>query len=259
MEDLDLCYRSAAAGWVTWYEPSVAATHVKGGHERPAPRPPAEPRLPLRDGPLLPAPLRARAGRGVQRRGLRRRSARSSPARPDPERVQPTGARPSRRGVSAEALDRCLSTLARPAPVAQWIEQRFPKPRAQVRFLSGALAALMSVTVQSWRTLRAAGGAPAARELPEVGVAPEGGGARVARRARRAGRRRRRRRVSGRRSGSTRRGSRPMRWSTRSSGGRSGRRGTSSSWTASRASTGFTRCWRARRWQPSARARDWWC
>src|SRR3982751_3213749 len=24
------------------------------------------------------------------------------------------------------------------APVAQWIEQRFPKPRAQVRFLSGA-------------------------------------------------------------------------------------------------------------------------
>jgi GT2 family glycosyltransferase len=31
MEDLDLCYRAAAAGWVTWYEPSVAATHVKGG------------------------------------------------------------------------------------------------------------------------------------------------------------------------------------------------------------------------------------
>jgi hypothetical protein len=25
------------------------------------------------------------------------------------------------------------------APVAQWIEQRFPKPRAQVRFLPGAL------------------------------------------------------------------------------------------------------------------------
>src|SRR5262245_7683953 len=25
-----------------------------------------------------------------------------------------------------------------PAPVAQWIEQRFPKPRAQVRFLPGA-------------------------------------------------------------------------------------------------------------------------
>jgi GT2 family glycosyltransferase len=31
MEDLDLCYRAAEAGWVTWYEPSVAATHVKGG------------------------------------------------------------------------------------------------------------------------------------------------------------------------------------------------------------------------------------
>jgi hypothetical protein len=31
MEDLDLCYRAAEAGWVTWYEPSVTATHVKGG------------------------------------------------------------------------------------------------------------------------------------------------------------------------------------------------------------------------------------
>jgi N-acetylglucosaminyl-diphospho-decaprenol L-rhamnosyltransferase len=31
MEDLDLCYRAAGAGWVTWYEPSVTVTHVKGG------------------------------------------------------------------------------------------------------------------------------------------------------------------------------------------------------------------------------------
>jgi GT2 family glycosyltransferase len=31
MEDLDLCYRFAQAGWVTWSEPSVAVTHVKGG------------------------------------------------------------------------------------------------------------------------------------------------------------------------------------------------------------------------------------
>jgi len=31
MEDLDLCYRFAEAGWVTWYEPSVVVTHVKGG------------------------------------------------------------------------------------------------------------------------------------------------------------------------------------------------------------------------------------
>jgi GT2 family glycosyltransferase len=31
MEDLDLCYRLARASWVTWYEPSVEATHVKGG------------------------------------------------------------------------------------------------------------------------------------------------------------------------------------------------------------------------------------
>jgi GT2 family glycosyltransferase len=39
MEDLDLCWRFARAGWVTWYEPSVVATHVKGGtsgrHRRP--------------------------------------------------------------------------------------------------------------------------------------------------------------------------------------------------------------------------------
>jgi N-acetylglucosaminyl-diphospho-decaprenol L-rhamnosyltransferase len=31
MEDLDLCYRFATAGWVTWYEPSVVVTHLKGG------------------------------------------------------------------------------------------------------------------------------------------------------------------------------------------------------------------------------------
>jgi len=31
MEDLDLCYRFATAGWITWYEPSVVVTHVKGG------------------------------------------------------------------------------------------------------------------------------------------------------------------------------------------------------------------------------------
>jgi hypothetical protein len=31
MEDVDLCYRFAQAGWTVWYEPSVAVTHVKGG------------------------------------------------------------------------------------------------------------------------------------------------------------------------------------------------------------------------------------
>jgi hypothetical protein len=31
MEDLDLCYRAARAGWTTWYEPSVAAVHIKAG------------------------------------------------------------------------------------------------------------------------------------------------------------------------------------------------------------------------------------
>jgi N-acetylglucosaminyl-diphospho-decaprenol L-rhamnosyltransferase len=31
MEDLDLCYRSAQSGWLTWYEPSVTVVHVKAG------------------------------------------------------------------------------------------------------------------------------------------------------------------------------------------------------------------------------------
>jgi N-acetylglucosaminyl-diphospho-decaprenol L-rhamnosyltransferase len=31
MEDLDLCYRFAEAGWVVWYEPSVTVVHVKAG------------------------------------------------------------------------------------------------------------------------------------------------------------------------------------------------------------------------------------
>jgi N-acetylglucosaminyl-diphospho-decaprenol L-rhamnosyltransferase len=31
MEDLDLCYRLAQAGWVTWYEPSVTIIHTKAG------------------------------------------------------------------------------------------------------------------------------------------------------------------------------------------------------------------------------------
>jgi GT2 family glycosyltransferase len=30
MEDLDLCYRFAEAGWTTWYEPGVTVLHVKG-------------------------------------------------------------------------------------------------------------------------------------------------------------------------------------------------------------------------------------
>src|SRR4051795_93431 len=35
MEDLDLCYRFAQAGWKTWYEASVSAEHVKGGTSGP--------------------------------------------------------------------------------------------------------------------------------------------------------------------------------------------------------------------------------
>ena len=31
MEDLDLCYRYAEAGWTTWFEPSVTVVHTKAG------------------------------------------------------------------------------------------------------------------------------------------------------------------------------------------------------------------------------------
>jgi GT2 family glycosyltransferase len=31
MEDLDLCWRFAQAGWTTWFEPAVAVKHVKAG------------------------------------------------------------------------------------------------------------------------------------------------------------------------------------------------------------------------------------
>ena len=36
MEDLDLCYRFAQAGWVTWYEPTATVIHVKAGTSGPA-------------------------------------------------------------------------------------------------------------------------------------------------------------------------------------------------------------------------------
>ena len=35
MEDLDLCYRFAQAGWVTWYEPSATVIHIKAGSSGP--------------------------------------------------------------------------------------------------------------------------------------------------------------------------------------------------------------------------------
>jgi N-acetylglucosaminyl-diphospho-decaprenol L-rhamnosyltransferase len=31
MEDLDLCYRFAQAGWTTWYEPAATVIHIKAG------------------------------------------------------------------------------------------------------------------------------------------------------------------------------------------------------------------------------------
>ena len=39
MEDLDLCYRFAEAGWVTWYEPAVTVDARQGRRERTAPEP----------------------------------------------------------------------------------------------------------------------------------------------------------------------------------------------------------------------------
>src|ERR1700694_4243704 len=57
-------------------------------------------------------------------------------------RVAAGGCRLSSSAVTvAEAPSVAKRTVKPNAPVAQWIEQRFPKPRAQVRFLSGALAA----------------------------------------------------------------------------------------------------------------------
>ena len=35
MEDLDLCYRFAQAGWITWFEPSATVVHVKAGTSGP--------------------------------------------------------------------------------------------------------------------------------------------------------------------------------------------------------------------------------
>jgi N-acetylglucosaminyl-diphospho-decaprenol L-rhamnosyltransferase len=35
MEDLDLCYRFAAASWITWYEPAATVVHVKAGTSGP--------------------------------------------------------------------------------------------------------------------------------------------------------------------------------------------------------------------------------
>jgi N-acetylglucosaminyl-diphospho-decaprenol L-rhamnosyltransferase len=39
MEDLDLCYRFAQAGWLTWYEPAATVIHVKAGTSGPIRRP----------------------------------------------------------------------------------------------------------------------------------------------------------------------------------------------------------------------------
>src|SRR5215210_8561410 len=77
--------------------------------------------------------------------------------------ARPTGSEPARRnGTSCRRLDRrysargigragtgtpCSRTLS--APVAQWIEQRFPKPRAQVRFRPGASPVAKRVTAET--------------------------------------------------------------------------------------------------------------
>jgi len=35
MEDLDLCYRFAEAGWLTWYDPAATVIHIKAGTSGP--------------------------------------------------------------------------------------------------------------------------------------------------------------------------------------------------------------------------------
>src|SRR5213078_4839652 len=55
-----------------------------------------------------------------------------------PRRWSMEAARPGRGETRATAG----YPSGRPAPVAQWIEQRFPKPRALVRFRPGALRRL---------------------------------------------------------------------------------------------------------------------
>src|SRR5581483_2618981 len=93
-----------------------------------------------------PGPARTRRrddGRGRRLHGrLRRRTG----GRPLTGRGG-TGGKPARRRAARGAsrtgrLSRTrrgtLAIVALLAPVAQWTEQRFPKPRAQVRFLPGA-------------------------------------------------------------------------------------------------------------------------
>ena len=61
MEDLDLSYRLAQAGWLSWYEPAATVMHVKGGHRRRPAAAAAQLALPPRHVPLLPPALRAAA------------------------------------------------------------------------------------------------------------------------------------------------------------------------------------------------------
>ena len=92
---------------------------------------------------------RALGGRGADGalRAHLRRDARARPhlqgVRRRGHRARPEGRSSSRRtglgGLSVPGLALHLGPVL--APVAQWIEQRFPKPRALVRFRSGASAA----------------------------------------------------------------------------------------------------------------------
>ena len=61
MEDLDLSYRLAQAGWLSWYEPAATVMHVKGGHRRRPAAAAPQLALPPRHVPLLSQPLRAAA------------------------------------------------------------------------------------------------------------------------------------------------------------------------------------------------------
>ena len=98
MEDLDLCYRFAEAGWVTWYEPSATVVHVKAGIERARSLAEAELRLPLRHVPLLSEALRRHEGCACERDRLRR-YRREAPGIRGPKRDQASNPGPAGRAA----------------------------------------------------------------------------------------------------------------------------------------------------------------
>ena len=107
MEDLDLCYRFAEAGWTTWYEPSVSVLHVKGGSSGRYRSPAAQLCVPLRHVSLLPEALRGTDECGSEPRRVRgdRREARrvARPKRRSPSSSSGRATKGARRSDGSEA------------------------------------------------------------------------------------------------------------------------------------------------------------